>query len=493
MSSISNAQQGTRGLSSSDWTRLKRIVGAKPNIVTSFSEPVYAGTPIDNSQATTFVLACIDPRYTAALEEYLLQMLGANTYDLFILAGAAGGGNITNTSPHTCIVTTTNWQTTLLDHLQLAITLHNVTKILVVDHLDCGAYHVCLAQNPDVSADHKAQFDILHDLIVGATPGAGTGVALNNHAGSPSHGGDIFGTRFTGYYFTTPLPTEPNTTILNDYSGAQQTTEYFPDSKGAKVLVLGCIDPRFTALLSSFLVNYKDVQFIYDLFILAGASLGANQSYTTFPTLRTPPATGNYPSNIIPSLGGTWGPTFFDHVGVAIALHQITEVWVFDHLDCGAYKAIKFGSLSASDLDPAQHVPELTKLQGYLSTAQPSLAFKGFVMDTNGSITKYVDDNRGITILKTLGAPMNQTLYSLPRLLPKTTGGSRIRFTASQYTDQKAYYAADYITQQQSTNNGVNTNGKILTVSTLCSCSAPPYVANKRGLCIKCSHDNRWK
>jgi len=498
MSSMSNTQQGTRGLSSSDWTRLKRIKGAKPNLITNLTEPIYAGTPIDNTAANTFVLACIDPRYATALEEYLLQTLGANTYDLFILAGGALGGNLTGNGaplPACSIVSpTNNWQTALLDHIQVAITLHNVTNILVIDHLDCGAYGAC--GGGSTAGDHKNQFNALKTLIVGTGPG--TGAVLFNNAGTSSRGGTIFGNNFFGYYFTTPLPTAPNLTILNDYLGVQQTTEYFPDSTGAKVLVLGCIDPRFTALLSSFLVNYKDVQFIYDLFILAGASLGANQSYTpTYPTLRSSGTKGSYPGGISVDggttyLGVTWGPTFFDHVNVAIGLHNITEVWVFDHLDCGAYKAIKN---LATDLDPTQHVPELIKLQGYLSTAQPSLAFKGFVMDKDGNITKYVDDTRGISleVLKPLGAPTNKTLYSIPRLLPKTTGGSRIRFTASQYTDQKAYYAADYITQTQSTNNGVNTNGKVLTLAKVCTCSSPPYVANKQGLCIKCSHDNRWK
>ena len=496
---MSNMQMGTRGLSSSDLTRLKRLRGAKSSVIENNLN--YPQKSLNNTATKVFVLACIDPRYTAALEEYLLQILPNNTYDLFILAGAALGGNLTANgacSQGVCSVVNTNWQTALLDHIQVAITLHNVTEILVVDHLDCGAYKNCILgtcnpnQSDQTPTDHQTQFDILHDLIVGSNPAPGTGspfyANINNN---PTNGGDIFGSNFTGLYFDTPLLNSPNITRLKNYSNQLQTTEYFPQTSGAKVLVLGCIDPRYSALLSSFLVNYKDVQFIYDLFILAGASLGANQSYNTiaFPTVRgNNPNTTDYPNNLLANngagigqLGINWGPTFFDHLAIAILLHQITEVWVFDHLDCGAYKAIKFGSLSSSDLDPSEHIPELIKLQGYISQTQPSLAFKGFIMDTQGNISKVVDDQRGVSFSspKPLGASMNKTLYSIPRLIPKTTGGSRIRFTASQYTALKAFYSADRVSQKQLL------NGKVLTVTRVCNCNTSN--PKKQGLCPECS------
>ena len=496
---MSNMQMGTRGLSSSDLTRLKRLRGARASVIQpDLNEPVYPGTPPNNNAATTFVLACIDPRYTAALEEYLLQILPNNTYDLFILAGAAGGGNLTGNSANcvtgggTCSVVSAsnNWQTALLDHIQVAITLHNVTQILAVDHLDCGAYKNCIlgscspTQSDQTPSYHATQFNALKNVINAAS-------FYPNGAPAPTVPGSSIFSTITGLYFDTPT-INPNLTTLYSYLATPTAfTEFFPTTSGAKVLVLGCIDPRYSALLSSFLVNYKDVQFIYDLFILAGASLGANQSYNTtaFPTVRGDnPNTTDYPNNLLANngagigkLGKNWGPTFFDHLAIAILLHQITEVWVFDHLDCGAYKAIKFGDLSLSDLDPSEHIPELIKLQGYISQTQPSLAFKGFIMDTQGNISKVVDDQRGVSFSspKPLGAPMNKTLYSIPRLIPKTTGGSRIRFTASQYTALKAFYSADRVSQKQLL------NGKVLTVTRVCNCTTSNL--KKQGLCPTCS------
>lgn len=132
------------------------------------------------------------------------------------------------------------------------------------------------------------------------------------------------------------------------------------NKKGAKVLVLACIDPRFTERLAHHLTHNKAVHADYDLFALAGASLGVLQH--------------DYPS---------WRTAFFDHVGLAIALHDIKEIWAFDHLDCGMYKA----TLGLKDdLDPAIHSQHLLELRDLLNRKHPQIGFRGFVMMTDGSI-----------------------------------------------------------------------------------------------------------
>jgi len=134
--------------------------------------------------------------------------------------------------------------------------------------------------------------------------------------------------------------------------------------KGAKVLVLSCIDPRFTERLAYHLIHNKQVHADYDLFTLAGASLGVIQH--------------DYPN---------WKPTFLDHVKLAIALHDIKEIWCFDHLDCGMYKA----TLGLKDdMDPAIHTEYLLKLRGLLEQMHPEIGFRGFVLMTDGSIKQAV-------------------------------------------------------------------------------------------------------
>jgi carbonic anhydrase len=455
---MSNPQTGTTGLSAGDWTRLKRIMGFRP--MTSVMDRIDASVPgnappLNSSNANSFVLACIDPRFASALTEYLDQELyepGYYTYDLFILAGAALGGNQVTGS---CAVlsSSSNWQRTLLDHIQVAILLHNVKSFIIIDHLDCGAYKVCANAGNDTDPTlHQLQYINLINTIKSNT--------FISNSGTSDSGNAIFTGGFSGYYFSVPV--DGLTRLINYTSGPTKYIEPFPDSSTAKVLVLGCIDPRFISTLTSFLVNFKEVRFIYDLFILAGSSLGANQSYTTvFPTLRTNTQQGTapYPNNLIPNLGITWGPSFFDHISIARLLHQITEVWIFDHLDCGAYKRIKYGNANAPDNDSQSHTNEIVKLAenintytsttDYLSNSPTVLSKKGFVMDTDGVITTVYDDGTGVKFG-----------------LGKQLGSSNIRKPASDYTGSVLYNTMDFV-QQVSTPQGA----KALTVTRVCSCT----------------------
>ncbi len=455
-------------MSTSDMTRIKRLETVVPTRSPTFNylTPVYGGTPSSNGEAKSFVLACIDPRFTAALESYLLRNLGTNSYDLFILAGASMGGNLTSngtfpaTIPACNIVSAgNNWQETLFDHIQVAISLHNVTQVIIIDHLGCGAYGQCVRNDSTVS--HETQYDDLVAAIKAASFYAnGTLSPTAKQTGST-----IFGTNFFGYIFNTPVG---SSTTLIDYTLVEQSVEFFPPTTMAKVLVLGCIDPRYSALLSSFLTTFKDVQYDFDLFILAGSSLGVNQSYNLDGTQRTQGEPGTaYTQNVLADsavlgpLGHKWGPTFFDHLSIARALHGITEVWAFDHLDCGAYKNIKLASggvAATTDLNINQHTPELEKLrlsiENYTSKPDPlglndrySLGFKGFVMDTSGQITKVIDDLRGLNIDPQLS----------------TFGSSRVRSPASDIIDLRAKASADYVlkVETRDTNPGIGFSNQL--------------------------------
>jgi len=494
---MQNRQAGTRGLSAGDWTRIKRIQRAVPAASATGQDiqvSISGNAPPTNSAgAVAFVLACIDPRFASALEAYLnkeLSQAGFFTYDLFILAGASLGGALTgpgtpNGPPNTnglCTVVsaTTNWRTTLLDHIQAAIALHNVTEFYVIDHLDCGAFKNCANAGDDlIPGPHSDQYDELKTFIDAE-------LFYPNGGGAKVAGSTIFPT-WTGLYFDLPVN---SLTTLRDYTGAAQQVEVFPPNQTAKVLVLGCIDPRFNAALTSFLVNFKEVEFIYDLFILAGSSLGVNQSYNTSGTLRANGTTGTaYPNNSLAGnpgrsgvgpLGRYWGPTFFDHLSIARLLHSINQVWVFDHLDCGAYKLIKLNDGSTpltlpSDNDPAPHVVEIRKLQERIRqyTSQPdhlnnpptTLGFKGFVMDMSGNITQVVDSN--------------PTSSSDPLVF----GSSKIRNTASEHTDVVARRSADFVTQTRNTTSCAPS----LTVTRLCSCT-PTALHTKLANCAFCKN-----
>lgn len=89
----------------------------------------------------------------------------------------------------------------------------------------------------------------------------------------------------------------------------------------ANSLVLSCIDYRFISETIQHLYGINEAN-DFDYFVLAGASLGYNESV-------------NHVEGT-----GPWAATYEEHIGLAIQLHNITEIIVIDHMDCGYYKAI---------------------------------------------------------------------------------------------------------------------------------------------------------
>ena len=167
----------------------------------------------------------------------------------------------------------------------------------------------------------------------------------------------------------------------------------------ASILVLTCIDPRFTEVLFNYLNHQAQVHSDYDLFVLAGSSLGVIQGIpgAAKPPIGAGPAVGSWP--ITAEVNGTvlqgtsWTRSFTDHLALALELHQITEVWAFDHLDCGAYKFFQLGT-SDTDMDVAPHAANLITLKNRLESTNPTLYFKGFVIhgpEANFRIEKTLD------------------------------------------------------------------------------------------------------
>lgn len=130
-----------------------------------------------------------------------------------------------------------------------------------------------------------------------------------------------------------------------------------------EALLLSCMDYRLT----DDIVRYMDGRGLtdkYDHVVLAGAALGV--------------LNGKYPA---------WGQTFWDHVGVAIELHQIAKIIVMDHRDCGAYKVF-LGPDVAKDAasERAAHATELHKLRAEISRRHPRIAVELLLMDLKGQV-----------------------------------------------------------------------------------------------------------
>lgn len=103
------------------------------------------------------LLTCMDYRLTAATEKYMEARGLDHKYDHVILAGASLGA-LNDKFPA--------WADVFWAHLDLAIQLHAVHRVMVLDHRDCGAYKLILgdASVKDPEAELKTHVKQLYAL-----------------------------------------------------------------------------------------------------------------------------------------------------------------------------------------------------------------------------------------------------------------------------------------------------------------------------------------
>ena len=89
-------------------------------------------------EVKALLLSCIDYRLIDETNRYMNSRGLSDQYDHFILAGASLGAV---TKQHV------SWVKTFWAHLDLAIDLHKVPRLIVMDHRDCGAYRLILGQD----------------------------------------------------------------------------------------------------------------------------------------------------------------------------------------------------------------------------------------------------------------------------------------------------------------------------------------------------------
>ncbi len=129
----------------------------------------------------------------------------------------------------------------------------------------------------------------------------------------------------------------------------------------AEALLLSCIDYRLPGKIARYMEG-RGLAANYDHVILAGASLGATNAV--------------YPH---------WGQSFWDHLDLAIRLHNIKRVIILDHRECGSYRVI-FGTNLSGDEEKAQHAIELHRLARDIHAAHPAIAVETLLMALDGSV-----------------------------------------------------------------------------------------------------------
>ena len=96
--------------------------------------------------AKAMVLTCMDYRLVDDAVYAMIQKGYLNNYDEFVLAGASLG-----------YINNDRWRNAFDDHVILAIKLHQINEIIVIDHRDCGYYKSIYGSDVIKQADRNKE------------------------------------------------------------------------------------------------------------------------------------------------------------------------------------------------------------------------------------------------------------------------------------------------------------------------------------------------
>ena len=97
------------------------------------------------SKFEAMVLSCIDPRFQDLIHNHLKKKKLIGKDSAFTIAGAAIG--VTHDKFK-------KWHKTFYDNLATSIQLHKIEKLIVINHIDCGAAQI---------ANGKKEFSLLNE------------------------------------------------------------------------------------------------------------------------------------------------------------------------------------------------------------------------------------------------------------------------------------------------------------------------------------------
>ncbi|MFZ5670155.1 MAG: carbonic anhydrase [Pseudomonadota bacterium] len=112
------------------------------------------------------LLTCMDYRLVNDVEAYMNARGLREKYDHIVLAGASLGA-LNDRFPA--------WSEVFWQHLDLAVELHHVHRVMILDHRDCGAYKMILGEAAVKDAEselkaHVKQLYAVRAAILGRHP-----------------------------------------------------------------------------------------------------------------------------------------------------------------------------------------------------------------------------------------------------------------------------------------------------------------------------------
>ena len=103
------------------------------------------------SNYKAMVLSCIDPRFQPIVYNYLKKKKLTGKYSAFTVAGAAVGVTAKRFK---------KWHKVFWDNFNTSVKLHNIKKLIVINHRDCGAAKII---------NGKKEFSLINETKVHKT------------------------------------------------------------------------------------------------------------------------------------------------------------------------------------------------------------------------------------------------------------------------------------------------------------------------------------
>ena len=113
--------------------------------------------------AKAFLVTCMDFRLFNDTTRIMKEKGYDVNYDQFVLAGVSLGF-LQTTYP--------GWGKALFDHIDISLKLHKIVKVILLDHLDCGAYKTfCKGLKPEREyEEHRNNLKIAKEKILNHFP-----------------------------------------------------------------------------------------------------------------------------------------------------------------------------------------------------------------------------------------------------------------------------------------------------------------------------------
>jgi carbonic anhydrase len=112
------------------------------------------------SNYKAMILSCIDPRFQPIVYNYLKKKKLSGKYSSFTIAGSAIGVTANKFK---------KWHKTFWENLDTSVKLHNIKKLIVINHRDCGAAKIINGKKEFSKVNetkvHKSSFQKIKKIL----------------------------------------------------------------------------------------------------------------------------------------------------------------------------------------------------------------------------------------------------------------------------------------------------------------------------------------